>query len=257
MKEQFIKTKNTDVFVKTLGEGKTILFLHGWGVDSTYFNEIKDFLSNQSFKLVFLDFPGFGSSSVPNEEWNLDDYVEVVENIIKKLELDNINIVAHSFGARVAIKLCSKKRTDINKLILCGAAGLPEHNSLKKVAFKSLAKTGKKIFELPLLKNKEDKARKLLYKLARVNDYEKANSMMKKIMVNIIKEDLTPDLKQIQQKTLLVWGKRDTYTPLYNGIKMNKLIKNSKLEVLDKATHSLIRTNPEKFIQFILPFIKN
>ncbi|EKE13949.1 MAG: hypothetical protein ACD_12C00733G0001, partial [uncultured bacterium] len=45
---------------------KTLIFLHGWGVDSKLWFKIAPELINKNYSLYFLDLPGFGQSQVPN-----------------------------------------------------------------------------------------------------------------------------------------------------------------------------------------------
>ena len=46
---------------------------------------------------------------------------------------------------------------------------------------------------------------------------------------NVVSEDLKPYLKEIKAKTLLIWGNKDSATPLKDGNTMNKLISNSEI----------------------------
>ena len=69
------------------------------------------------------------------------------------------------------------------------------------------------------------------------SDYKSLSPIMKQTFNNIIKEDLAPFCKKICSKTLIVFGNKDRQTPLYMGKRMNRLIKNSKLVVLENADH--------------------
>ena len=42
---------------------KTILLLHGWGVDSSYMESLKDFLVDD-FNVLLMDLKGFGKSKL-------------------------------------------------------------------------------------------------------------------------------------------------------------------------------------------------
>lgn len=60
---------------------------------------------------------------------------------------------------------------------------------------------------------------------------------MRQVLVKVVNEDLEPLLSNIQQETLLIWGDKDTATPLSDGQKMEKLIKNSGLVTVKGAGH--------------------
>lgn len=79
---------------------------------------------------------------------------------------------------------------------------------------------------------------------------------MKKTFSNIVNEDLTPLLKQMETETLLIWGEKDKDTPLKDGITMNKLIKNSGLITIKNGTHFIYLNMPHYINTIILEFIK-
>jgi pimeloyl-ACP methyl ester carboxylesterase len=68
-------------------------------------------------------------------------------------------------------------------------------------------------------------------------DYRNSTPIMKQAMVMAINEDLTDCLSKIPYETLLIWGEKDTATPLSDGEKMNSLIKNSGLSVIKNTGH--------------------
>ncbi len=109
--------KNTTVFYDFFGEGKRLLvFLHGWGASGQLMLPIANKLSfltnssdNEKTSYLLIDFPPFGKSGEPKAPWNLDDYVnltrEVIDIVKKQNKIENIYIISHSFGGRVALKL--------------------------------------------------------------------------------------------------------------------------------------------------------
>ena len=88
------------------GTGKNILLLHGWGVCMDLYKNLINQLA-KSNNVYALDLPGFGKSDEPNEIWNVDKYVDFVQKFIKKLNLKEINLIGHSFGGRIIIKLAN------------------------------------------------------------------------------------------------------------------------------------------------------
>ena len=286
--EKQIRINGLNINYKIIGDGKIpVVLLHGWGVSSDKYLELIKILYsilNTQYSILIPDLPGFGKSNEPKENWNLDDYVEfvnefikkasrkggfeLVKNILKKMQDGSTGLlsqwsqqtkpilIGHSFGGRIAIKYAAKYPEKIDKLILTGAAGIKHKLTAKQKIFFILAKTGKIIFSLPIVNNLKKYAQKFLYKAAREKDYYKASIKMKEIMKNILDEDLTGYLDKIKNPTLLVWGKLDNSTPLADGKIMNEKIKNSKLVVVDDANHSLPYQKPEEFAEIVKKFIK-
>ena len=120
-----LKYKDIKVFYKIKGKGQDdcpLLFLHGWEGSSLSFKYFYDILSSKR-RCIILDFPPFGKSEEPKEPFNLSDYSQIVIKILKKLQVNKVDIVAHSFGGRIAILLASQTKY-INKMLLTGCAGI-------------------------------------------------------------------------------------------------------------------------------------
>ncbi|MCK4891787.1 MAG: alpha/beta hydrolase, partial [Candidatus Pacebacteria bacterium] len=87
--EKQIKIDGLNINYKQIGNGDVpIILLHGWGVSSDKYSAFAEHLSqfsifNFQFSIFVPDLPGFGKSDEPNENWNLDDYVEFTDKFIK------------------------------------------------------------------------------------------------------------------------------------------------------------------------------
>ena len=74
---------------------------------------------------------------------------------------------------------------------------------------------------------------------------------------NVVSEDLKPYLKEIKAKTLLIWGNKDSATPLKDGNTMNKLISDSEIVVLDGCSHFAYLEKPFLVNQIIYEQLKD
>jgi len=75
--------KGLKINYKTLGEGRPLLILHGWGSRSDNWQKVGDMLAQNGIKVIIPDLPGFGQSDKPPRAWNLDDYCDFVEEFVK------------------------------------------------------------------------------------------------------------------------------------------------------------------------------
>ena len=78
-------------------------------------------------------------------------------------------------------------------------------------------------------------------------DYAAASPMMRQCLVKAVNEDLTHLLPGIKAPTLLVWGDRDTATPLRDGQQMEKAIPGAGLAVIPGTGHFSFVENPYLF----------
>ncbi len=228
--------------------GKTLVFLHGWGVDSKLWFKIVPELTKKNYSMYFIDLPGFGQSQVPNTTYDVNDYKKIIYEFVKKLGLKKINLVGHSFGGRIAIKMAAENPEFLEKIILVDTAGIVTASKIKKITT-LIAKTISPFFRLTFMQP----LRKKLYLLFGSEYLE--NEKLSEIFSKVVSEDLTRFLTFIKKSTLIVWGKEDRVTPLYFGELMNKLIKKSKLVVFENAGHFSFLDQPEKFVKALIDFI--
>ena len=103
-----------------------------------------------------------------------------------------------------------------------------------------------------------EQLRKILIKLLRLNktDYAQINNpKLKETFKNIINEDQSPYLSNIKIPTLVIWGEKDTVTPLQEGELIAKSIPNAKLSIIKNAGHFRFLENTEEFTKLIKDFI--
>ncbi len=75
---------------------------------------------------------------------------------------------------------------------------------------------------------------------------------MKQTYLNVVRDDLSQFTGFIKVPTVLIWGEKDTSTPIEDANFMNQKIKNSKLVIIEGHGHALNRECPEILSQKIL-----
>lgn len=220
---------------------ETILFLHGWGTNSSIFVRVMSFFENLSvdYKILALDLPMFacGDSDSPGAPWGLENYSDYVEQFLDKEGVENCHIIAHSFGARVAVLLCTRNLGRFGKLVLTGAAGLRKRLSFCKCLRVRFHKMG-------IWKNKGSE------------DYRKLTHTGKVTFQNILRRDLSGEIANLKNPTLLIWGRKDSATPLKMGKKWLRLQnkgwtkqKPARILIYRDSGHFCFLDEPERFIR--------
>lgn len=245
------------------GSGPLLVMLHGWGSNIDLFAGVVNYVK-AAYHVVAMDMPGFGKSDEPHEPMNVDAYVDFVLTFIKKLypQEKKVIFLGHSMGGRIIIKLTSgihdgRIKTDftIPKIILTDSAGIiPVKTKAQKKRtrryhfYKNLiTKTGlSKIFPgmLDRLQKKFGSA-----------DYAAASPIMRKSMVMNVNEDLVPYMPSVTMPALLIWGDKDTATPLTDGQTMEKLMPEAGLAVIEGAGHYTFLDNPYLYNRILGSFL--
>jgi pimeloyl-ACP methyl ester carboxylesterase len=98
-------------------------------------------------------------------------------------------------------------------------------------------------------------AKKMLYKTADSPDYAATSGIKRDIFKKIIRQDLSEQLPKITTATLIVWGTLDSYLPVKDAYRAQKLIAHSKLEIIPGGTHGLHLHQKQKLLELITKFV--
>jgi len=140
-----------------------------------------------------------------------------------------------------------------DKLVLIASSGVRKATSLKKTFHKILAKIAKTaIFLLP--KKTQHKIKKRLY--TKIGSDYMVMDGLQETFKKVVSYDVLADARKIKTPTLLIYGNTDLITPISQAETIAGQIRNSKLEVIDKAGHFPHKDKPEDVKKIIEAFLK-
>lgn len=258
MIESFSYRQNPIAYEIT-GNGKPLIILHGWGSSRRVMLPIAQNLSHLR-KSYVLDLPGFGESPEPDLSWSIGDYADAIQAFITSLNVEKVDVLVHSFGGRIILKLCAGKfgRNHIDKVLITGGAGMKPKRSLKYYFKKYAAKTIKLPFQVLPELNKERSLHWLrsteLWKKLGSSEYSELSGVMRETFVKSVTEYLEPALSKIPHEVLLLWGSKDDATPVYQAERMEKGITNAALVVIEDAGHYAFLDKPKQFAKIAEAF---
>ena len=234
------------------GEGHPILLLHGWGCNTTTFNAIRPFLEAR-FRVLTVDFAGFGQSDEPHQVWGVEEYTRSIEALAQHEGVENPILIGHSFGGRVSIVYASRNK--VQKVVLVDAAGVKPRRSLTYYRKVYTFKLMKHLARLLLGEKRAAKWIESRRAKAGSSDYSQATPMMRAILSKVVNEDLCHLMPKISAPTLLFWGENDTATPLADAKKMESLIPDAGLVTVAGAGHFSFLENPQLFERVLASFL--
>jgi pimeloyl-ACP methyl ester carboxylesterase len=233
---------------------RTLVLMHGWGCDHTTVASIERTALEEGWRVVNVDFPGFGQSQEPGDVWGVEEYTRAIEELVRRLEIERPSLLGHSFGGRVGI-LYASRHPEVDRLILVDAAGIKPRRTFtyyrKVYTFKAM----KWLMYLALGKKEAERRLDARRAKAGSSDYAQASPMMRRILSKVVNEDLTSELPKIKAPTLLVWGTADTATPVADAHKMEALIPDAGLVAFDGCGHYSFLDNPAGFKAVLKSFL--
>lgn len=87
------------------GQGDTtLLFLHGWCIDGTYWKNQLDYFS-KSYSVFAIDLPGFGKSKAKRKQWTVEEYANDVTAFMDAMHLKNVVLIGHSMAGEIMLQI--------------------------------------------------------------------------------------------------------------------------------------------------------
>ena len=239
------KIKGVHVNSITYGnpQGQDVVLLHGWGQNIEMMKPVGDALQ-KDYLITIIDLPGHGLSEEPETAWQLDDFVEMLKQLLDELKIKKPILIGHSFGGKISLLYAS--RYPVEKLVLFGS---PFKKAIKKETAKmKLLKSLKKV---PILNQFEEYAKKHIGS----TDYRNASPVMRKIMVNHVNLDITENVKKITCPTIIIWGTRDEAVPLSDAYELASLLDDAAVIEYEGCTHYAYLEDLGRTVRIIKNFI--
>ncbi len=256
MKAEIMKT---GIWYETVGEsGPRVALLHGWGCDHRTMGPVAEALKDRC-RLLLIDFPGHGESDEPAEPWGVHEYADQLMTLMEQLDFLPCSVIAHSFGCRVAAAMAAAHPDRFEKLVFTGAAGIRKPDTpeaaAKREKYQRMKRRAGMIRKIPGLSAVGAEMEKRIREKFGSRDYNALDENMKATFVRIVNEDLTPLYPRIQQPTLLLWGDRDTETPMWMGEKMAEMIPDAGLVKLEGGSHFAYLEQAARFHVIVRHFL--
>lgn len=217
--------------------GYPLVMLHGWGQNLQSLQPMGELLANRS-KVHIIDLPGFGKSPAPPEDWDTSQYAQRIHQYLDEQGIEQADLVGHSFGGRVSIRLAAKYPQRVRSITLINSGGLQRQRTLGQSLRSQWVRTMRNGFKIsPLYRDELLTWHSQKYGS---RDYLNAGEL-RGTLVKTVSEDLAELAKQIQIPVLLLWGEADTETPIEMGYRYHSLFSNSQLITIPNRDHFMFQ----------------
>lgn len=103
-KQTTIRDQQVEINYFQQGQGDTtLLFLHGWCIDATYWKSQVEYFANK-YTVYAIDLPGFGKSKAKRSNWTIEEYANDVTAFIDTMNLKNVVIIGHSMAGEIMLQ---------------------------------------------------------------------------------------------------------------------------------------------------------
>ena len=102
------------------GDGPPALFFHGSPTWSYLWRSVVPSVRDAGYRCVVPDQVGYGRSDKPTDlRWySYDRYVDTAVDLLQRLDLHDVTLVAHDWGVPVGMRLCAEEPERIRRLVV-------------------------------------------------------------------------------------------------------------------------------------------
>lgn len=117
------------------GEGKTIVFIHGFMENSKIWNNIISSFIN-THQIVTIDLPGHGKSKQTRAINTIEEMADDVIEVLDYLQIKSATFVGHSMGGYVNLAIAEVYPQYVDKLVFVNSTSLPDSKEKKEQRLK-------------------------------------------------------------------------------------------------------------------------
>ncbi|MDO4719562.1 MAG: alpha/beta hydrolase [Peptostreptococcaceae bacterium] len=252
-----------EIFYRTSGQGRPLIFIHGWSANSDFFSKQTEHFS-KNFQVTVYDLRGHGRSDrrpeITEKNMTMERAAEDLYELIQHLKLENVNICGWSMGTSILlcyIKLFGTKNIhtisfidmtpnlmndktwrlgdfDARGNLEMAQAIATDWDSVREEAVAEL-------FARDIDKNSSD--------FIWVKEQMKNNTphVLSAMWMAMALGDYREVLPQIDKPTFLAYGDGGDMYGIEHGEYMRDNIKKSQLVIFHHCGHSLFIEDPERF----------
>ena len=278
---RFVRAADVDVFVQELGpaDAPVVLFVHGMGAWSELWRETLAATAAAGFRAVALDLPPFGFSERPTTgAYGRQPQARRILGVIDALGVERVTLVGHSLGGGPTMEAVLLAPPRVRAPVLADAAigldvasagGGPVATVLSARALRNAVVSA--TATNPLL------SRSLLARFvarpAAVTD-ARVRVLQQPLVVQgatdafgdwlldfltardvLLSTDSTT-YRSLALPTLIIWGDRDTTTPLPQGQRLAQVIAGADLAVMPGIGHMPQLEDVDQFNRLLLTFLE-
>ncbi len=224
---------------------------------------------SKTFRVIAVDFKGFGFSGKPDGDYSSRAQATLIAHLLDYLKIDQAWLCGNSMGGEIALNVALLNPQRVAGLILIDSGGVevPGSGSLAP-GYLLIPVVGRVLTALSLTSDKlvRQGLEKSFFDHAKVTDERVANyyrplqtraGQLAALRARTQAADFSieQDLSRINVPTLIIWGAQDGIIPLEAGVKMSKLIRNSKLVILDSCGHLPQEEMPARVVDEVMSYI--
>jgi 3-oxoadipate enol-lactonase len=249
------------------GAGPPLLLVHGFGGAAWNFDELAPLLPGR--RLLIPDLPGHGGSA-PLPAPSLAGFADVLADLVVAESAGPADVLGHSLGGVVALRLAVRRPELVRRLILAAPAGISSaaRSAELTIALVGLIQPGRLAGRRADRIARSRRLRRLVFGPFEVSNpdvlseravhgFLRGPTMHTDALgagLALSADDPRRDLDRVRCPTLVLWGARDRQVPIEDGYEYARRLR-APIRAIADCGHLLIGERPELCARAVHEFL--
>jgi len=248
-----------DIFIGDAGSGTPLVLIHGFlGSTDMWEPQVEHF--KEHCRILTPAVPGFGKSKALKPCDSIECMAKAILKSLEKKRVKKFNLLGHSMGGMIAQEIVKLAGEKILKLICYGTGArgnIPGRfetidQSRDKLKINGLENTAYRIAKTWFIKEDKAKYFYLCENAVKQTSLEAADNGL----IAMKNWSGIDSLKNIKNKTLIVWGDQDKAYNYDQVETLNVNIPDSDLRIIKGCSHNVHLERPDEFNKTVTEFLK-
>lgn len=240
-----------------MDKAKTIVLIHGHGVDSSIWNDLYTVLT-ADYQVVKPDF------SSQTNHGSIEAYAEELYSMLLSGQIDKATLIGHSMGGYIALAFAERYPDMVNGLVLFHStvfADDEERKAKRKVAIQQLEEQGSSAFieeSVPKMVSDATKTKHadLVQQRVQIGNQLPAEALAMGVRAIASRPDRSQVLRDAPFPVLIIAGKEDKLIPFEKSEPMANLLNDKgRFIAMEGVGHLGMLENPEEATRLIREFL--
>lgn len=251
------------------GSGPPIVLVHGLGGMASNWRLVAPELARER-RVIVPDLPGHGGSAPLQEADSLDPYADAVVAVAAAEDAVPAPWVGHSLGGLVGLRAALRRPDAVTGLVLAAGAGISSATRMGEatVTLLGVVQPGRLIGRRARSVSRSQLGRKLAFGWWGVADPAGFDPEMAEAFLlgppqhtdtvsagrALVASDPRADLDRVACPCLCLWGARDNWVPLKDGMEYSRRLR-APLRTIADCGHLLIGERPDAVVRAVRDFV--
>ena len=261
MTETIVKLKNAEIFYRSTGNGPVVVLIHGFGEDSTVWED--QYEAFPGYRLLMPDLPGSGLSPLA-KDMSMEGMAMAIKLLLDELKISTCIMIGHSMGGYVTLAFVEKFADRLQAFGLFHSTSFADNEEKKDTRRKGIEfirENGPFAFlktTIPNLfspENRENKPALVQEQVEASRDFT-AEALIAYYKAMINRPDRTELLRQTPLPVLFIIGKFDQAVPMQDSLKQSYLPTVSHVHLFEQSGHMGMKEEKTRTNEAIMKFLE-